>query len=117
MNIGDWINKNQEKQLDTLLASFREVEAPRKKTEKMTKSAKKSWTKFEYKYACRLFRRGYSFKTLQESEEHHLSILKAADYSYQAKGHFVTGWSSGIRFDKFYNRVQSCKYSTWSIPF
>jgi len=44
-------------------------------------------------------------------------VLKAADYSYQARLYWVSGWVNNRRLDKFYEGIQSNKYSIWSIPF
>jgi len=66
----------------------------------MTKS--KSWAQHEYQYAYRLFRRGFSYKTLWDSGEHFSDILKAADYSYQAKDYQEMGWSGEMRRHRFH---------------
>jgi len=81
----------------------------------MTKS--KSWTRLAYQACYQYMRRGIDCELIVKTGVTPPEIIKAADYSYQAKDHFVTGWTNGMRFEKFYEGVQSCKYSTWSIPF
>lgn len=81
----------------------------------MTKS--KSWTRFAYERAYRQMRRGCDFDSIADGTGIELEILVAADYSCQAKDHFVNGWTNNMRFSKFVDAMLLNKYSVWGIPF
>lgn len=57
----------------------------------------KSFTRHQYKIAYRLFRRGYAYRQEGLLADTGWDILKAADYSYQAKDYVVHGWSNNMR--------------------
>ena len=61
----------------------------------------KGWAYLEYRRAFRLMRRGFSYKTLWDSGEHCSYVLKAADYSYQAYGYDLSGWTNAARRKRF----------------
>lgn len=61
-----------------------------------------SWTRQQYDHAYKVYRRdGNKYDEIwfdNISDE----ISKAADYSYQAFGYWVSGWSSELRRKRFY---------------
>lgn len=77
----------------------------------------KGWAYFEYRRAFRLMRRGFSYKTLWDSGEHAVSILKAADYSYQAFGYSVNGWTNELRRKRFYQIFWRVATARGELPF
>lgn len=62
----------------------------------------KSWARLEYEYAYRGLRRGSDYEDMWNSGEHAQSILKAADYSYQAFPYIMCGWINDKRFSRFH---------------
>ena len=77
----------------------------------------KSWTRQDYEQQYEYIRRGCDVDYLMSEYPGQEEAIKAADYSYQAKDHFVNGWSNGIRFNKFAQAMLLNKYSVWGIPF
>jgi hypothetical protein len=63
----------------------------------------KSWTLYDYKRCYKLLRRGRSFDEIWFEPKTNREALKAADYSYQAKGYEVHGWSNDTRHKRFHN--------------
>ena len=62
----------------------------------------KSWTRQQYEEYYQKLRRGYSFGYLGTDIDAYVFILKAADYSYQAYNHELSGWISQSRQKRFH---------------
>jgi len=76
-----------------------------------------SWTRKLYEKACRHFRRGFSFEILLENWEDDQRIVKAADYSYQAKDYEIHGWLSDARRKRFYQIFWRVVTARGELPF
>lgn len=61
----------------------------------------RSWTRIEYTLAYRDMRRGISVDWFLEHSRDPIDIIKAADYSYQAYGYDMHGWTSDRRRKRF----------------
>lgn len=104
MNIDDWLDANRKRQLDTFLASFRQVDAPPNKAARMEKSTKeKSWTRQEYERCYRAMRSDILWEVRLPLAGYSKEIIRAADYSYQARDYDVHGWSNDTRHKRFHN--------------
>lgn len=76
-----------------------------------------SWTRQQYELAYGICRSYGEINEEQWTDTLPQEIIRAADYSYKANGYNFTGWVNNIRFIKFFNAMQSNRYSLWSIPF
>lgn len=118
MNIEDWLDANRKRQLDTFLASFRKVNVPPNKAARMEKSTKQhSWTHLTYEAAYRYMRRGYSIEQLSKGAITDTEILKAADYSYQARDYNLHAWLSDGRRKRFQAIVWRILTHRGELPF
>lgn len=61
----------------------------------------KSWTRRDYEATYRQLRRGIDCDWLFTTEWSPEKIIRAADYSYQARDYHVHGWTSGLRRVRF----------------
>lgn len=61
----------------------------------------KIWTRQQYEQVYQWMRRGFAISYIQERWAVDNEIIKAADYSYQAKNYSVHAWSSGDRRYRF----------------
>jgi len=79
----------------------------------------RSWTRQTYDAAYRLMRRGQAFDWLNAQSISTEEVLKAADYSYQARDHEVHAWSNNMRrkwFHKTLWRILSRRYVPENNP-
>lgn len=118
MNINDWLEGNRKRQQDSFLAAFGTPKAPAKKIGRMKKSRKqKSWTRVEYEYCYSQMRRysdsliGLSFMGIDPK------IVQAADYSYQAFNHGLSGWINRRRRERFHAIKYRIASSGEYLPF
>ena len=77
----------------------------------------KSWTRQVYEQAYAAMRRGFSDDYMAYNMNFGKDIIKAADYSYQGKDYFVTGWLNDRRLEKFIAKLEYKHHSYWWIPF
>lgn len=78
---------------------------------------KHSWTRIDYEHCYRQMRRGDDFDGIITTTPIFPQIVRAADYSYQAKSYDVHGWSNDARRKRFH----AIKYRAFAfaedIPF
>lgn len=61
----------------------------------------RSWTRQQYDRTYRRMRRGFDCEYLFDNLGVPNEVVKAADYSYQAKDYAINGWLNGLRFSRF----------------
>ena len=76
-----------------------------------------SWTRQQYETAYSFMRRTNNDHDEYLYDSTPMEIWKAADYSYQAKDYYVTGWVNQHRKEKFALAMLNNKHSAWGIPF
>lgn len=77
----------------------------------------RSWTRQVYKQAYAAMRRGFSDDYLAYNANFGKDIIKAADYSYQAYDHDLSGWTSADRRKRFHAILVRVYVTRGEIPF
>lgn len=78
------------------------IDKPTRSLANLGKSRReKSWTRKQYEAALRLMRRNVDAELLCGIWPETAEIIKAADYSYQARDHYVNGWVNDRRWLRF----------------
>jgi hypothetical protein len=77
----------------------------------------KSWTRQVYQQAYAAFRRGFDHDYMAYNQNFGKDIIKAADYSYQAFNHDLSGWRSQSRRKRFYAILVRVYATRGEIPF
>ena len=76
-----------------------------------------SWTRQQYYMTHRRMRRGFTCEYLLDNLGVPNEIVCAADYSYQAFGYSVNGWTNNLRRRRFYQILWRVVTATEDIPF
>jgi len=76
----------------------------------------KSWIQREYEQVYQWLRRGVGIDWLLEHSHFQRSAIRNADYSYQAYGYEMSGWTSRIRRSRFLY-VKSSRNQQEELPF
>lgn len=69
----------------------------------MVMRKEKSWTRIQYEQSYRYMRRGFDFGFLSRTGQRPTEVIKAADYSYQAKDYVSDAWLSEARYSRFFS--------------
>lgn len=77
----------------------------------------KSWTQRDYETAYVWMRRGVDVEYMLSTGNLSPEILLAADYSYQAKDHYIDAWTSSQRRKRFYAIKHRYDAAADGIPF
>ena len=77
----------------------------------------KSWTRIQYEACYRYMRRGFNVHYLRKSGDRTQEVIQAADYSYQAKDHYLDAWASSQRRKRFYAIKHRYDAAADGIPF
>lgn len=62
----------------------------------------KGWTQQVYEQAYKAFRRGFTDDYMAYNANFGKDIIRAADYSYQAFNHGLSGWTNRRRRERFH---------------
>jgi hypothetical protein len=60
-----------------------------------------SWTRQQYEQCLRWLRRGVDYDWMVENWNDPTEVMTQADYSWQASEHEFTGWTNGLRQQRF----------------
>ena len=76
-----------------------------------------SWTRQQYRMTYRRMRRGFTCEYLLDNLGVPNEVVHAADYSYQAKGYRVNGWTNDLRRKRFYQIFWRVVTARGELPF